>query len=99
MRPFLRSSSPHLRVCFAPQNVHDFSGLRFHQVEERIQAHRIEMDYVNAERAEAVRRVEARFAHRPVTLVEQRCELIGFSVVILPHVVIGDLVRAEILAD
>jgi hypothetical protein len=58
---------------------------------------------IDAERAEAVRRIESRFAHRTVAPVEQGSEpvlgpvvVLGHIVVVLGHIVVRDPVATEI---
>src|SRR5215471_21828308 len=78
---------------------HYFSRLRFHQVKQRIQAHRVIVDYVDAEGAEPVRRIESGFPHRPVTGKKQRRQLICLAVVETLLIVVGDLMSLVILAS
>ena len=59
------SASPERRCAIS-------RGVLLHPVEQRVQADRHVVDDVHAERAEAVRGVEARLAHRAVALVEER---------------------------
>ncbi len=57
------------------------------------------MDDVDIELPEAVGGVESGFAHRTISLVEQCREQIARGVIVFAQVIVGDLVRAEILFD
>ncbi len=71
--------------------------MRLHEIEQRVQTHRVVVDDVDAERPEAVRRIEAGLAHRAVALVEEGCQLVLPGIVVWSLVVIGYAVRPEIL--
>src|SRR5262245_63979720 len=73
--------APDAFVGIVPEDLRDRRRVRFHLIEEGVQTDRGVVDDVDAEWSEAVGGIEARFSHRPVTLVEQICELILGAVV------------------
>src|ERR1035441_7134592 len=73
---------PDCRVRGTIENSQDFGRLPFHQVEERVQANRVVVDDIDIELAEPVGRVESRFSHRAIALVEQRGEDIAPGIVV-----------------
>jgi hypothetical protein len=85
------------RVGLAQQLL-DLRGVLLHLVEERVETHRRVVDHVDVQRSEALGRVEARFAHRAVALVEERRQPVGLRVVVARRIVVRDLVGAVVLA-
>lgn len=92
------ASGPERRFTRLVKQGRDRRRVHLHAVEQRVEANRVVVEDAGAEGAEARRGIEARFAHGAVGHIEEGREAVRGAVVEARDVVLGDLVRAVILA-